>query len=275
MGKQAVLDGDGRTFDEIARGTQEGGRMNRALPPGDRGHRSGTTLGESRRSGLVPRACRLGGRTPPSPEREKPPRRNPGRQCTQNVWLLSLDRVPPLAVLALDGHDGKPHFLAQRSADRIRVHCGAASCCLHDHRQRAAILPFQEVEDLARFCCRRGDRWLFWPWAFGRFLGRAGLLPRLALFRRNVRATWRTAGLFSCFRLLVCKRGSGSAAFLPCSIVMLIFSFGGDYRGQDMDHSSAPESKGFCQKPQRAMEWRWSSTFGPVYPVFNVVLDQG
>ena len=36
-GKQATLEGDGRTFEEIARGTAEGGSMNRSLPPGDRG----------------------------------------------------------------------------------------------------------------------------------------------------------------------------------------------------------------------------------------------
>ena len=36
-GKKAKLEGDGRTFEEIARGTAEGGAVNRSLPPGDRG----------------------------------------------------------------------------------------------------------------------------------------------------------------------------------------------------------------------------------------------
>ena len=37
--KEATLDGDGRTFAEIAE-EAEGGRVNRPLPPGNRGHRS-------------------------------------------------------------------------------------------------------------------------------------------------------------------------------------------------------------------------------------------
>ncbi len=156
--------------------------MTRALPPGDCGHRSGTTLGESRRSGLVPRACRLGGRTPPSPEREKPPRRNPGRQCTQIVWLLSLDRVPPLAVLALDGHDGKPHFLAQRSADESAYTVGLPVCCFHDHRQRAAILALQEVENPLSLAAVAGGGLLLAFGRFGRFLVELAFFPDLPFF---------------------------------------------------------------------------------------------
>ena len=63
VGKKATLDGDGRTFEEIARGTPEGGSMNRSLPPGDRGSRSATSRGASRSARPVPGAGGLVGGT--------------------------------------------------------------------------------------------------------------------------------------------------------------------------------------------------------------------
>ena len=70
-------------------------------------------------------------------------------------------------------------------------------------------------------------------------LGRVGLLPRLALGRRNVCATCANAGLFGGFRLRDSRRGVFGLAFF--SNRRHVFSFRGKHRGHDMDHSGTPE----------------------------------
>src|SRR5581483_4633004 len=57
-GKKAKLDGDERTFDQIAE-EEAGGRMNRTVPPGDRGNRNRDPRGESRSPRTVPGVGRL------------------------------------------------------------------------------------------------------------------------------------------------------------------------------------------------------------------------
>lgn len=213
--------------------------MNRALPPGDRGHRSGTDHGQCRRSGVVPGAFGLVGRASHPPEREKPPRRNPGGQCKQIGWFLAVDRVPALAVLALDGRDGQAHFLTQRSADESAYTVGLPVRRFHDLGQRSAILALQQVKDrlgLAALVSAGG--FLRGFGRFGRFLGGGSLLPRLGFLGRNGRATWRTGGLFGGFGLLVRRCGRGGCVFFRIRR-HLICSFSGDHRGHDMDHSGA------------------------------------
>jgi hypothetical protein len=74
--------------------------------------------------------------------------------------------------------------------------------------------------------------------AFGRFLGRAGLLPRLTLLGRDVGATCASVGLFGGFRLRSRSGWGGFGFWCRCHD---LFSFRGDRRGHDMDHSGAQQ----------------------------------
>ena len=58
-GKEAVLEADGRTFAGMAAERLQRRRMNRPLPPGDRGHRAGNTKRQPRPDGAVPGAVGL------------------------------------------------------------------------------------------------------------------------------------------------------------------------------------------------------------------------
>jgi hypothetical protein len=83
--------------------------MNRSLPPRDRGNRSPASGRASRRARSVPGACRLVGGTAAathSPDKEKPPRRNPGGQCESRLWRSALDGIGTLAIFALSRSDG-------------------------------------------------------------------------------------------------------------------------------------------------------------------------
>ena len=80
-GKQAVLDGDGRTFDEIAGERLKEPGMNRALPPGDCGDRIVVAGRTSGHRGPLYGACGLVDGTEAiacRADKEKPPRRHPG-----------------------------------------------------------------------------------------------------------------------------------------------------------------------------------------------------
>ena len=98
--------------------------MTGALPPGNRGDRNGATRGKSRCGGFVLGAFRLVRRNPVPPEREKPPRRNPGGQCGQIGWFSAFDRVGALPVFAFRGRHGQPHFLTDRAGQDPRTECG-------------------------------------------------------------------------------------------------------------------------------------------------------
>ena len=81
-GKQATLDGDGRTFDEIAEERMRSTGMNRALPTRDRGNRSRNSRRQSGSSGLVSGAVGLVCRIAHPPRRENAAEaETPGGPC--------------------------------------------------------------------------------------------------------------------------------------------------------------------------------------------------
>jgi hypothetical protein len=97
--------------------------------------------------------------------------------------------------------------------------------------------------------------------AFGRFLGRAGLLTRLCLGGRNGRATLRNTGLFIGFRRVArgCGCGWGGAGFFCNRRRHFLFSLSGDYRVHDMNHSEAYEKQ---PKSERSRKRRWNGDAG-------------
>jgi hypothetical protein len=84
--------------------------MNRPVSTRDRGHRSRTARRRSGSRGLVLGAVGLVGRTP-APEREKPPRGDPGGQCRRPRLYSALDRVAAFPVFVLGGRRSQPHLL--------------------------------------------------------------------------------------------------------------------------------------------------------------------
>ena len=137
--------------------------------------------------------------------------------------MLPTDRVGALPVLALGGRDGQPHLLAhgpgQEAADGMRLPAGG----FHQFLGGDAARPLQQVQDLGGLAAvaRLGLGGLGFLRALGRFLGRGGLLPRLALGGRNGRATWRTGGLFVGFRLLLAAV-AGAVAVSSAIVFMLV-----------------------------------------------------
>src|SRR5216684_7843280 len=132
-------------------------------------------------------------------QRETPPGANPAARWRRDWGYSGFDRIGALPVLALGGSDRQAHLLAQGAADEATDAVGLPTRSLHDCGKRGALRPFQQFEDLLRLAAFAGATRLFA--ALGRFLGRAGLLPGLALLGRGVRRTWRNTGLLGGFRL--------------------------------------------------------------------------
>src|SRR5215813_15663203 len=147
----------GRLLKSPRSGTERS--VNGALPPRDRGYRRPDTGRASGPRGLVRAAAflarvasrancgvyprqwskgrnvgrlwRTGGvciALAPSPNVEKPPRRNPGGGIEGNWKESGLERVAPLPFLALGGNHCQSHLLAERagneSANRMRLPAG-------------------------------------------------------------------------------------------------------------------------------------------------------
>src|SRR5258708_28196030 len=89
--------------------------MNRALPPGDRGHRGADRVWPSRSAGIVSGAFGLVGRASNPPQRRTPPEMNPAARRNGDWRRSAFYRVIALAVLALSGCHGKSHLLADRA----------------------------------------------------------------------------------------------------------------------------------------------------------------
>ena len=208
--------------------------MNRALPSRDRGHRGGNPGGQPRPRGTVPGARGLVGGVRDTAERETPPGGCPAAQ-EKREGQSGFDGVGALAVLSLGRCDGQPHFLSNRPgqepSDRMRL----PASCFHQFLggdPARSLEQFEHRGGLAAVPCASG-----FLRAFGRFLGRAGLLGGLTLLRRDVGAPWRDTGLFVGFRVLAAHwrlRGGGFYG----QFSHFDFSFGGDYR-HDMNHSGA------------------------------------
>ena len=96
----------------------------------------------------------------------------------------------------------------------------------HQFLGRYAACPLEQFQNLVRLAALAGA--LRFLRAFGRFLGRAGILGRLPLLLRNVGVLWRNTGLFGGFGLLGCRRGGAGGCFF-CDRNH-VFSLDGDYR---------------------------------------------
>jgi hypothetical protein len=116
------------------------------------------------------------------------------------------DQVVALPVLALGGHDRQLHLLANSSRDEPPDRMRLPTTRLLQLLGRCPARPLEQIEDLGGLAAATGAGGF--RRALGRFLGRAGLLPRLALFRRDVGATCASGGLFRGFL----RRGSGGRA---------------------------------------------------------------
>jgi hypothetical protein len=112
---------------------------------------------------------------------------------------------------------------------------------LHQFLCSYSARPLQQIQNLCGLTAVPGGSGLFL--ALERFRRGAGLLGRLGLLRRNVGTLSRNAGLFVRFRLVARRCGVGGAGFFCDRCIHFVFSFGGDYRGHDMDHSAAPEKQ--------------------------------
>ncbi len=190
--------------------------MNRTLPPGDRGHRSGDSHGSHRSAGALPGAIGLVSGVTHSPERATPPGWNPAARRNWRPYKSAFDRIAALAVLPLRGNNGQAHFLTNGSrkeaAQRMRLPASGFEQLLSTGSAR----PFQQFEDgrgFAALACVVSC-------ASRRFLLRGGLLSRLGFGGRSVRATCASSGLFRRLRIRCCFR-------LFCGHVV---SLGGDYR---------------------------------------------
>ncbi len=211
--------------------------MNRAVPPGDRGHRSGTARRESRRGRVVPGVVRLVGGTPHPPRRKTPPRLNPAARCVRKGCESGFNGVATLSVFALGGSDRQTHLLAdspgQEPANRMRLPASRFAQFLGTNAAR----PLQQFEHSWRSCCRRGrNPPSFRPCALWAFSWR-GPFTRLRLLRPDAGATCASAGLFGGFRLRSYASGCRFRRFYNrCHVV----SLRGDYRGHDMNPSGRP-----------------------------------
>src|ERR1700733_5034848 len=180
--------------------------MNRALPARDHSNRSQTSFRQSGSRGLVLSAVRLVYRIAlAQPDKEKPPRRNPGGQCKRLRFSSALDRVAALPVLALGGCHGQSHFLADGARQEPAYGMWLPAGGFHQLLRCYAARPFQQFQNLVGLATLAGA--LRFLSAFGRFLGWGGLLGRLGLLLRNVGALWRDTGLFGGFRLLARSLG--------------------------------------------------------------------
>ena len=170
--------------------------------PRDRVDRVADSLRLSGSRRTLPCASRLVGETADGPtfcliKRQTPP--NPSPAARERLRCGSgFDGVAALAVLALNGSDRQAHFLADRAreeaANRMRLPAGGFISSLHvappgrlsRSRTLAVLLPSRAGSALPLALAR-----------LGRLLGGGGLLARLGLLRRHVRATFAQPWAFS------------------------------------------------------------------------------
>src|SRR5258706_9790711 len=194
----------------------------------------------------------LVGRASNPPKRRTPPEMNPAARWNGNWRRSAFYRVIALAVLALSGCHGKAHLLADRPRQEPAYGMRLPACCFHQFLGRGPAGPLQQFQDfggLAAIPC--GSALLLALGCFGRFLGGGGLLPRLALLGRNVGATFGSTGRFGSFRL---RSYAGGRRFGLFCIRDHVFSFVGDYRGHDMNHSGQLETQGNSDNRNRG-QW--------------------
>ena len=178
--------------------------------------------------------------------RETPPSANPAARCEASTTGSGLDGVAALAVLALGGRHRQAHLLAQRSRTGIPAPNAAASRSLSSapwllRRPAASAVPGSWSVLLpsrpSGFAAGLG---FFAP--LGAFLAGVAFLADFAFFGATWAPCFAARGLFVGFRLRFRRRGWGAAGFF-CNRCIHVFSFGGDHRGQDIDHSGRPRKQ--------------------------------
>ena len=130
----------------------------------------------------------------PRLKRATPPGSRPAARGEREGCGLGFDGVAALPVLALGGRHRQAHLLAyrprQESAHGMRLPAGS----LHQLLGGDAAGPLQQFQNLVGLAALAGA--FGFLRAFGRFLGRGGLLAGLPLLLRNVGALWRNDGPF-------------------------------------------------------------------------------
>jgi len=224
--------------------------MNRSLPPRARGNRDLVARWQSRCGRLAPGALGLVHRASHPPKRKKPPGRSPAANPCRAA--SGFDRVAELSVFGLRGNDVQAHLLpdgpGQEPANGMRLPARG----FHQVLGGGAARPLQQFKESGCLTAIAGGAALLFALArFGRFLRRGGLLTRLALLGRDVRATFGNTGGFGSFRLPSYAGGRRFCLFCDCDH---LFSFGGDYRAVvNMNHSGRRTMQGNSAHQSMAM----------------------
>src|SRR5262249_34092444 len=135
------------------------------------------------------------------PKRRKPPAVNPAARRNR-IWRLGLHGIATFAILALSGCDRQAHLLADRARQKSAHGMSLPACGFHQLFGSSATGPLEQFKDRGGFAAIPcGSALLFALRRFVRFLGRGGLLSRLALLRRNARALFANTGRFRGLRL--------------------------------------------------------------------------
>ena len=211
--------------------------MNRALPPGDRGHTStdpGWAPGPGR---AVPGSGGLVGGNTAHQEgvATKEARRGRSRAGLRGPGLLG-HAIDALPVLALRGYDDEPHLFAERAADEAANTVRLPACGFDDLLQGGALWPLHQLEDLGGFAALarssmplalRGLGGFGDARRFGRSFADTGLLPRLTPGGRDSGLLWRGVGLLYGLLLLPGCRPGQVGLFFGWECRHCGFSFGG------------------------------------------------
>ena len=151
--------------------------MNRALPPGDRGHRGRDSGGQLRPRWIVSAARGLVYRIAIGSEREMPLGGYPAAQ-ERREERSGFDGVGPLAVIAFGRRHSQAHFLADRARKEAAHGMWLPARSFHELFGCDATGPLQQVQDLVGLAA---------------LAGRAGLLPRLGSSAQQGPFCWVSA----------------------------------------------------------------------------------
>jgi hypothetical protein len=131
--------------------------------------------------------------------KQKARRGGAGRAEGKDLMLLRVDAVGALASLGLEGLDLVPSPF-QRSSDESADAVRLPAHLLHNLGQRSSALALEHGDDLSRLAALAGTSlrlgWFRCLSAFGRFLRRGGLFPRLDLRGRALGARGRSRRRF-------------------------------------------------------------------------------
>lgn len=189
---------------------------------------------------IFPRAAASARRTA---DKAKPPRRNPGGQMEPTWWPSAFDRVTTLPVCCLCRSDGKTHPPAQDTRNKSSDRMGLPAGDFHQILPAGAARAFQQIQELSGLAALVGT-----GNALGRlrrltpsvgFLGRSSLRGRLTFRRRDVARVCGNLWPFGASRLVGLHNGLDGSFFWK--IAHVVFSLGGDYRDDHINHSDSAQ----------------------------------